>query len=177
MRITAYREEKNVFPIRYIVYLILALFISLLDVLFIDLIQIEGITPDLLLVLCVWIALAEGQFVGVFAGFIIGLQYDLTTADVLGTNALAKLTAAFVAGYFHKEGNLKQSLGTIKFVLVVLLSSFIHNAIYYFFYIKASDFSFFSFFLRYGIAASFYTTVVSTIAILVNIPRKEIDID
>lgn len=177
MKLVAQSREMKTFPVRYIYYAVIALILSIIDMLFIDIIQIEGITPDLLLILCIWIALAEGQFVALFAAFGIGLVYDLISADVVGTNALAKVSAAFVAGFFHKERNLKQNLNSIRFVLVVLLAAFVHNIIYYFFYIKAGEMQFFSFFLRYGIAASFYTTIISIIAILVKIPEKEIDID
>lgn len=177
MKLTSQRTEMKSFPVRYIIYTIAALIITLIDLLFIDIIQIAGITPDLLLILCVWIALAEGQFIALFAAFGIGLFYDVLSADVIGTNALAKVAAVFVAGYFHKEGNLKKSLNSLRFVLVVLLSAVVHNIIYFFFYIKAGEISFVSFFLRYGVAASFYTTIISIIAILVKIPEKEIDID
>lgn len=177
MKLTTHRQEIKSFPIRYVIYAIAAILLSLVDILLIDVIQIEGITPDLLLVLCVWIALAEGQFTAIFAAFGIGLFYDVISADVIGTNALAKVTATFIAGYFHKERNLKKSLNSLRFVLVVLLAAVIHNLIYFFFYVKAGEIDFFSFFFRYGIAASFYTGIISLIAILVKIPEKEIDID
>ncbi len=177
MKIVSQSREMKAFPIRYIYYAVIALILSIVDILFVDIIQIEGIAPDLLLILCIWIALAEGQFVALFAAFGIGIVYDLISADVVGTNALAKVSAAFVAGFFHKERNIKQSLNIIRFVLVVLISSFVHNIIYFFFYIKSSEIAFLPFFLRYGIAASFYTTALSVIAILVKIPEKEIDID
>ncbi len=177
MKLTTQRTELNKFPIRYVIYIIAALLLTVIDLLFIDLIQIESITPDLLLILCIWIALAEGQFFAVFAAFGIGVFYDLVSADVIGTNALAKVVAAFVAGYFHKEGSIKHSLKSIRFILVVLLSTIVHNIIYFFFYIKAGDIGFFSFFLRYGLAASFYTTIISAIAIFVKIPEKEINVD
>lgn len=177
MKLSSQRTDMKSYQIRYIIYGIVALLLSLVDVVFIDIIQIEGITPDLLLILCVWIALAEGQFVALFAAFGIGLLYDSISADVIGTNALAKVAATFFAGFFYRESAIKKSLNSYKFVLVVLFASFVHNLIYFFFYIKAGDINFFNFFVRYGIATSFYTTVMSIIAILIKIPEKELDID
>ena len=177
MKIDETADSIKKFPIRYIIYSIVALILSLVQIQFIDLIAIEGIKPDLLLILCVWIALAEGQFLGLFWAFGIGLLFDMVSADVPGTNALAKVVAAFVAGYFFKPTNLKNNLSTFRFVLISLLSAFVHNIIYFLIYIKPGELDFVTFFLRYGIAATFYTDVISTLAILVRIPQKEIDID
>ncbi|HPU23364.1 MAG TPA: rod shape-determining protein MreD [Candidatus Kapabacteria bacterium] len=163
--------------IRYIVYAILALLLMLVELLFIDIIAIESVTPDLLLILCVWITLAEGQFVGLFFAFGIGLIFDVISGDVIGTNALAKLVASYVAGFFHKERNIKSNLNTLRFTLVVLVSAFIHNIIYFFFYLKPAETSFWQFFLQYGVSATLYTMLFSAIAILIKIPAKEIDID
>lgn len=165
------------FPVRYIVYAIAALLLIIINVLGLDLIQIGGITPDLVLILCVWIALAEGRFKGLFAAFAIGFLFDLITADVIGTNALAKVIGAFVAGSFFKENAEAKNFGFVRFTLINLLVATIHNSVYYFFYVKAGDMSFGMFFLKYGVAASFYTSVFAAIAALSKIPKKVINID
>lgn len=177
MKLVAEKYDLKNIKVRYIIYGIVALLLMLIELLFIDIIEIENVTPDLLLILCVWISLAEGQFTGIFAGFAIGLLFDIISGDVIGTNALAKLVAAYIAGFFHKERNLKANLNTFRFVLVVLLSAFLHNLIYFFFYLKPAETSFLQFFLQYGVAATFYTVLFSAIAILIRIPAKEIDID
>lgn len=79
MKIDETADSIKKFPIRYIIYSIVALVLSLVQIQFIDLISIEGIKPDLLLILCVWIALAEGQFLGLFWAFGIGLLFDLVS--------------------------------------------------------------------------------------------------
>lgn len=176
MKFNLEEQAGRQFPIRYIVYAISALLLNILQIALPDFVDIGGITPDLLIILCVWIALAEGQFIGLFAGFAIGLLFDVVSADVIGTNALAKLVAAFVAGWFYKKGQDDKIIGSYRFILIVLLSTFIHNLIYFFFYIKASELVFIEFFLKYGFASTLYTSVVSVIAMLIRIPKKEIDI-
>lgn len=131
-------------------------------------IAVGSVTPDLLVVLTVYIAVREGQFAGEIAGFLLGILFDLVSSDIVGTNALSKLLAGFVAGYFfNKQLSLSESVGSIRFLAIVGLAALVHNIVYFFFYVQPTDLSFVNFFLRHGIASSLYTTVVSAIVMLV----------
>lgn len=165
-----YREKSlyESFPaLRYVLYAITGLLLAVLHVVFVRLISVQGIAPDLLLVLTVWIALSEGQFIALYAGFICGLLFDIVSADVLGTNALAKTIAGFTAGYFFRPTEIPKSLGGIRLLLAVGLSSFIHNLAYFFFYVRPTEMSFTGFFLQYGIATTLYTVVVALFPMLI----------
>lgn len=130
-------------------------------------IAVESVTPDLLVVLTVFIALREGQFTGLLAGFFLGLFFDLISSDIIGTNALSKMLAGFVAGYFYDEKlGIQESIGSFRFLGIVALAALVHNIVYYFFYVQPTDLSFTSFFLRSGIAASLYTTVIAVLVML-----------
>lgn len=136
-------------------------------------ISVELVTPDLLVILTVFIALREGQFTGQIAGFVLGLTFDLISSDIIGTNALSKTLAGFVAGYFYNEQlSLQESVGSFKFLGVVAIAALVHNVVYYFFYVQPTDLSFLTFFLRNGIAASLYTTVISVLVMLVAARKK-----
>lgn len=175
MKLEHYSQFRLKKPtIRYIAYAIIAMLLSLAHLVYNSFISVGGITPDLLLIMCVWISLREGQFVGLFAGFGFGLLFDLITYDVVGTNALAKTVVAFVAGMFYKENLADTIIRSYKFLLIVLLCSFIHNIIYFFFYLKSSEASFLSFFVKYGVASSFYTTVFAVIVLLARFPSRRI---
>jgi rod shape-determining protein MreD len=131
-------------------------------------IAVESVTPDLLVVLTVFIALREGQFTGLATGFVLGLFFDLISSDIIGTNALSKMLAGFIAGYFYDEQlDIQEAVGGFRFLGIVALAALVHNIVYYFFYVQPTDLSFTSFFLRNGIAASLYTTVVSVLLMLV----------
>ena len=156
---------------RLLVYAVVAILLTIIDIVFLNFISIGGITPDLLLILVVWISIYEGQFIGIFSGFAIGLLFDIASMDVLGTNALTKTVAALVAGFFYREGKEARIIGSISFLAIVLLCSVIHNLIYFFFYIKLSEISFLSFFLKYGIALSVYTTVFAVFGMLMKSQR------
>lgn len=130
-------------------------------------ISVENVTPDLILILAIYVAVREGQFAGLIAGFILGLLFDLLSSGILGTNALAKMIGAFVAGYFHLDGApLQESVGSFRFLAVVGFSALVHNLIFYFFFTQPSDLNFTTFFLRSGIAGALYTTVLAAIVML-----------
>ena len=161
-----YRDLMNQPAMRYLTYAVTGLLLSVVHAVFSKFIAVESVTPDLLLILIVWIALTEGQFVGLIAGFVGGLIYDAVSKDVLGSNALAKTIAGFVAGYFYREGMGLDTIGSFRFLFIVTLSAFIHNLIYFFFYIQPMEVSFWSFFLIYGVAMTLYTTVAAVFPML-----------
>ena len=165
------RNNKDL-ALHYVKYATVALLLSVVHVVFLDLISVGGITPDLLLILCIWIVLSEGALPGLFAAFVIGVLFDIVSSDVIGTNALAKTVAAFIAGWFYREGTLDHRIGKFRFLLIVFLCSLTHNLVYFFFYIKLSEVSYISFFLKYGIAISSYTTVFAIFAMLFRLSRK-----
>lgn len=162
--------------LRYVLYSLAALLIIVFQISIVNLIQIGGLTPNLMIILVVWITLSEGQFAGLFAGFLAGLIFDVATFDLIGTNALAQTVNAFVAGFFYKQGKEDLTLKRFGFIITVFVGSVFHNIVYFFLYLKLSELDFFSFFFKYGIATSLYTTVFAVAAILFKMPRKEVNI-
>jgi rod shape-determining protein MreD len=149
--------------LRYIAYAVTALLLAVVHVVLLPLVAIQGVVPDLLLIWAVWVALMEGQTVGVLAAFGAGLVFDIVSADVLGSNALAKVVAVFIAGYFHRETRERERAGSWFFVALVLVCSLIHNLIYFFFYLRPTDINLPAFFLKYGVMTTLYTSVVAVI--------------
>lgn len=164
--------DINSKKVRYLIYAGVALVISILQILFLDTISIAGMTPDLLIIVCVMIAIREGQFEGIIAGFAIGLFFDIVSFDLIGTNALAKIFVGFVAGYFYKEGFHQATFSNIKFIFIIFLSSLVNNIIYYLIFIKPMELSFFTFFVKYGLAMAFYTTVFSVFVLFYNMRKR-----
>jgi len=161
------RSEYVTNPVlRYIGYGVIALLLSVVHVVFLRFMQVSSVTPDLLLIFTVFIAIYEGQFTGMIAGFLCGLLFDAVSTDVIGTNALAKTLAGFVAGYFYRENHGVQFVGSFNFLLVIALCGFVHNLVYNFFFIRPMQVSFWIFFLQYGLAATLYTTVTSLFLML-----------
>ncbi|HYF04446.1 MAG TPA: rod shape-determining protein MreD [Patescibacteria group bacterium] len=161
--------------LRYVYYGVIALVLSIIHRMFLDLISVAGVTPDLLLILTVWIGVKEGRAVGQFAGFGSGLLFDIISVDVLGTNALAKAIAGFIAGLFYTDDEREDRTGNFRFLLIVFLCALIHNLIYFFFYIRLTEMSFLDFFIKYGVASTLYTTVAAIFPMLYSSRKKRYD--
>ena len=174
MKINFEKNERLSYFKRWGLYAFLAVLLSILDIVLMDFISINGLNPDFLLILVVWIALSEGQFYALFAGFVCGLIYDLVSFDVIGTNALAKTLVALIAGWFYNENKININIGGYRFLIIVFITSVAHNLVYYFLYIKFSEISFFPFFIRYGLAISFYTTIIAIFPMLLKIPKNKL---
>ncbi len=159
--------------LRGVAYAVVAMVLSVVHVVFLRFIAVGIITPDLLLILVVWIALMEGQFTATIAGFAIGLLFDVVSADVLGTNALAKTMAGFLAGYFFKPGFGITAIGSYRFLLIVFVSGLVHNLLYFTFYVRPMQVSFWQFVLTYGLATTMYSTVVAVFPMLVVNRRQD----
>ncbi len=162
------------FRMRLLSYAVAALVLTFIHLVLIEFIAIDDVSPDLLVILCVWIALTEGQFTALFAAFAIGLFYDIVSMDVIGVSALAKTVAVFFAGFFFVEEKSDQIIKSYKFLLILFGASLINNIIYYVFHIKLSDSRLYMFFLRFGLGGALYTTFFGIFAILLKIPRRKI---
>lgn len=166
------KSEKVSGAVRFVTYFIVALALALAQMTFLDFISVGGISPDLLLALCVWITLAEGPFAGLISAFAIGILFDVVSLDVVGTNALAKVIASFIAGRFYSESKSELILKSYRFILIFILAAFFHNIVYFFFYVKATDLNFSAFFLKYGLGSTFYTSIFAAGAMLLNLRKS-----
>lgn len=152
---------------RGLAYAVTAMLLSVVHVVFLRFVAVGSVTPDILLILVVWVALVEGQFTGTIAGFACGLLFDAVSGEVIGTNALAKTIAGFVAGYFYKQGLGVAAIGSYRFLLIVTAAGLIHNLLYFTFYVRPMEVGFFDFVITYGIATTLYTTVVAVFPMLI----------
>lgn len=168
----ANENKKQKKTIRFIYYTIIALIISILQVSVLEFISVSSITPDLLTILIVWIALVEGRLWILFAAFSYGIIFDFLSNDLIGMNALTKTIVAFVAGFFYKEGKSNKLLATLKFPLIVLICSIFHNLVYFMFYINPSDASYIQMTIINGLAGSLYTTVISLFPMFMSVFRN-----
>ncbi|MFH1049514.1 MAG: rod shape-determining protein MreD [bacterium] len=173
--LVTYETSKKKNEIRkYAVFSLIAILTGLFQVILVKFFSIGGITPDLLLIICVWFVLSEGQFKGLIFAFTVGVFFDIISLDIIGTNALAKITASLIAGWFYGENKINRNLGTYRFIIIVFITSFFHNILYYFIHIEFSEISFFPFFFKYGIAISAYTSIIALIPMLARVKRNEL---
>lgn len=170
-----YDDNKKKSEIKkYSIYALIAVIVGLFQITFLPFFSISGILPDLLLILCIWFTLSEGQFSGLIFAFCVGIFYDIISLDVIGTTALAKITASLIAGWFYGENKVQRNLGTYFFIIFIFLTSFFNNIIYYFLHIEFSKISFASLFFQYGLAISIYTSVIAFIPMLLKFRKSKI---
>jgi rod shape-determining protein MreD len=130
---------------------------------------VSGLAPDLAMIWIVSLALRRGQVAGTLAGFSTGLLLDLTSgADgMLGLAALATMAGGFTAGYFYNENKTLQTLGSYRFILILLFSSLVHNLIYFIIFLQGSGVHWWQAILLYGVPAALYTSAVGLLPMFV----------
>ncbi len=112
---------RHLLPVAYLIPLLF------LQVVFVPLISIETVVPDLILILVVFNSVKQGQIPGTIFGFGAGLIFDLVTGNLLGSAALAKTIAGFVAGYFSTN-RIEINLKSYRFIFIILLAAFINSS-------------------------------------------------
>jgi rod shape-determining protein MreD len=146
--------------IKYILFLIIALIIQKT---FIWVIAVTNynITPDLVLIILVYISIKEGKLFGIIAGFSSGLIIDLLAGSFLGLLALSYTITCFIIGNFKDEN--EKYLRNINFILITGLASLITNFLYFeiFFQSAASSISIIEVVYRYILPSVLYTMLIS----------------
>jgi rod shape-determining protein MreD len=153
---------------RHAGYVVKALVLLLLQMSVVDMVTLKGIAPDLLLIFIVYLAVREGQMYVLPWGFALGLILDLSTGTVIGLSALSKSAAAFAAGYFYSENKIAMNLSTYRFLLIVFLTAFAHNAVYFTVFTMGSGIGFFNAVFGLGLASALFTSTVAILPMLVS---------
>lgn len=155
----------------YIAAIILFFPLLLIQVTVIPLISINGIIPDLILILLVYFSIRTDQISGTVLGFLYGFFFDLITGSLIGSTMLSKTVAGFIAGYFSSETKRENYLTIFTFPLIVFLCSTISSFILSFF--STIDFSknILIIFFEQGLFPGLYTAVVS-VAVIIFQPKS-----
>ena len=151
---------------QFIISILLFIPVLIVQTTIVPLAEINGIVPDLILILLVFYTLKNGQIYGTILGFVYGFLFDLITGSLLGSAMLSKTLSGFVTGYFYNENKKVVYLKTYLFALVVLLAASIDSFIFSFF--SAIDFSsnILIMIFEQGIFPGFYTAVISLVVII-----------
>jgi rod shape-determining protein MreD len=144
----------------YIRSALVALALLLLQTTFIPYLSIGGFLPDIFLIWVVYVAIRRGQMEATITGFAVGLLQDAVSMQFFGLSALTKTIAGFVAGYFFNENSTEQTLGSYRFLTILLLSSFVHNIIYYGVFLQGIQDSVFTTMIEFSVFTGLYTVLV-----------------
>ncbi len=152
---------------KHVKYLFISLIFIVIQIETASLLSLEGITPDILTIWIVYIALQKGQIPATIWGFCIGLIFDFAVGNFIGLSALSKTVVGFAAGYFYGENKALISLGSYRFVLVVLIVSFIHNTVYFTVFTLGSEVTVLKAIFQIGLATTFYTAALTLLPMFV----------
>jgi rod shape-determining protein MreD len=143
----------------------LTLMVVLLQTTIAQYLAVAGFSPDIALIWIVYLSIRRGQITGTVAGFLVGLVLDLLSGNdgMLGLAALSKTVGGFTAGYFFNENKTVQTLGSYRFILIILSVSLVHNLIYFIIFLQGSGAHWWQAILLYGIPAALYTAAVGLI--------------
>lgn len=149
----------------YIKYFIAIIVLVFLQKTFIWLISLSSlnITPDLVIIVIVYIGIKEGKISGAIAGFIAGLLIDFLSGSFLGLQALSYSITAFIAGSFKKDS--EKYLYKFNFLLIIFLCSLISNTIYYLIFFQGTAVTLSNVILKFVLTSSAYTTLISILYI------------
>jgi len=126
------------------------------------------ITPDLVLIGIVYIAMNRGKITGTVSGFAAGIVIDMVSFSFLGLMALSKTVAGFLGGFFNNTNKLDRYLSSYVFVLVVFFCSLLNNLIYFMIYFQGTVLTPADIMLRYVVPTAIYTSFVSILPVVVN---------
>lgn len=153
-------------------YLVASLALTIIQTQLMRYISLQGVTPDLLTIWIVYLAISNGQLSGLLWGFGIGLVADFVTGNFIGLFALTKTVAGFVAGYFYNENKTQMTLGSYRFILIVLFVSLIHDIVYFIMFTQGMEIGLLRAVFEFGIVTSLYTAVVALVPMMIYSRRR-----
>jgi len=116
--------------LKLFIYVFLFFIASLLQTVIAPRIEILGVQPSFLLILTVMVAFRHGGLAGCLIGFISGLFCDVyAPTEWLGAFSLAYCTVGFVVGQINESFI---DLNLLLQIVVLALSNFLKDVIYYF---------------------------------------------
>ena len=160
--------------VKFLVSIVLFFPLLLIQTTIVPLIAINGVIPDLILILLVYYAMRNGQIYGTVLGFVYGFLFDIITGSLIGSTMLAKTLSGFVAGYFYNENKQEQYIKSLFFCLIVLLCGVIDSVVYSFFSTIDFNSNVLLLIFEQGMLPGFYTAVISLIVVIF-FPRSRIN--
>lgn len=143
--------------------LIIFIPLLILQLTVIPIISIEGIAPDLSMILLVFYTLKRGRMWGLIAAAIFGFFYDMVSGNALGSTMFSQSIAIFVAGLFFKEQHSERYISNYKFSLILFLCAIINSVVFTFLANYDTGSSILAILLRQGILPAIYTSLIGGI--------------
>lgn len=157
---------------QYLAALIAFFPVLIIQTTFIPFISLQGVVPDLVVILLLLFTLSNDQMFGTILGFIYGFLFDLITGSLLGSAMIAKTLAGFVGGYFATETKKENYLKSYSFSLIIFLCALIDSTVFSFFSAVDITSNIFLIFFEQALLPALYTAVVSVLVVIFYPKRK-----
>ena len=72
-----------------------------------------------------------------------------------------------MAGYFFSENKTLQTLGSYRFILIILSVAFVHNLIYFIIFLQGSGVHWWQAIILYGVPSALYTAGVGLLPMFI----------
>jgi len=135
-------------------YIPLFLAALVLQLTVIPLFSINGVTPDIILILVIAVSLQKGRTWGVISGFLAGILFDIFGTGFVGVSSFANSVSAYVAGFFGGEQLEREFLVV---TLLLFFSLLVHDMLYFLILSIGTPVGFFQVLLRQIIPQTIYT--------------------
>lgn len=126
----------------------------------VPIISIEGIAPDLSILLLVLYTLKRGRMWGLVAAAVFGFFYDMVSGNALGATMFSQAVAVFFTGLFYKEQHSERFISNYKFSLILFLGAVINSVIFTFLANYDTGNSVTAIIFRQGILPALYTSLI-----------------
>jgi len=144
---------------RILFWTLIAIIAALIEATWLRAIRVQGVVPDLVLILVVYCAITEGEERAMFMGVLGGMFQDVYTDTALGHHVLCLVVVAFVVGRVAKRLITDNPAGKAA---SVFLSSVLDSLLYAIIeYVQKTDMSAFLVMLSGIVPRAFYTALVT----------------
>ncbi len=128
--------------------------------------SVELVSPQLVILFVVYLALREGQLFGTAGGFVAGLVNDLLVTHFIGFTSFVGVLAGFISGFFYKESEVELAAKTLSFAWVSAVALFISELVALPI-IAAGELNYLYAFLKFTLGTTVYTSVIAMIIVFV----------
>jgi len=132
-----------------------------------DYAAINAVSPQLVILFVIYVALREGQLFGACNGFVIGFFQDLLVTHFLGFTSFVAVIAGFVAGFFYKENDVELAAKNLGFVWISAIALFV-SELAALPIIASGELNYFNVFLKFTVGTTVYTSVFATVIVFIN---------
>lgn len=144
-----------------LIWVLTVMVVSLVETTWLGVVQVQGVLPNLVLLLVVFFALAEGEERAMFTGFLGGVFQDIAANTTLGHHVLCYVVVGYIAGRISTR--LVTEHPAVKAGLVFcasLISGVLYTLIQY---VQTPDMGAIQFLATSVIPAAFYTALFTPI--------------